>query len=149
MNKRNIKTLILFALITLCCGPFAKGESGLYHDEVNIKAKEGKDLVMTIDEVARHDRYSVVKAKRTAGASVPSMMYVARGVYEIAKTRKAQYFINLKEWQDIKGNWFYKIGFSSDNTVDPKTYFGDDIDPNKELKFMTVKDYDGLWGSKR
>jgi hypothetical protein len=149
MNKRNLKTLILFTLITLCCTAYAKGGTSLYHDEVNIKAKEGKDLIMTFDESERYERYSIVKVKRTSGASVPSIMFVVKGCYEIAKIRKAQYFINLKEWEDANGNWVYKIGFSSDNTVDPKAYFGDDIDLKKELMFMSVKDYDLLWGTKK
>jgi hypothetical protein len=149
MKKKYFKTQLLFALIILCCTSWVNGERGLYHDEVNIKAKEGKNLVMAIDEVERHERYSLVKVKRTSGASVPSIMFIVKGCYEIAKIRKAQYFINLKEWEDTNENWVYKIGFSSDKTVDPKVYFGDDIDLRKELIFMSVKDYDLLWGTKR
>lgn len=150
MNNTKIETIILGGLfIILWSISSVYGETLFYHDEVNIKAKEGKDLVITFDEIERHDRYSVVSVKHTSGASVPSIMFVVKGCYEIAKIRKAQYFINLKEWEDTKGNWVYKIGFSSDNTVDPFTYFGADIDPKKELMFMSVKDYDLLWGSKR
>ncbi len=91
----------------------------------------------------------IVKVKHTSGASVPSIMFVVKGCYAIAIIRNEQYFVNLKEWEDANGNWVYKIGFSSDNTVDPKTYFGADIDLNKDLMFMSVKDYDLLWGTKR
>lgn len=104
---------------------------------------------MTFDEVERHDTYSIVKVKRTSGASVPSIMFVVKGCYEIAKIRKAEYFINLKEWADTDRNWFYKIGFTSDKTVDPRTFFGHDIDATKDLKFMSVKDYDLLWGTNK
>ena len=149
MNSTKFETIILAGFFILWSMSSAHGEMRLYHDEVNIKAKEGKGLVMTFDEVERHDRYSVVRVKRTSGASVPSIMFVVKGCYKIAKIRKMQYFINLKEWEDTKRNWFYKVGFSSDNTVDPKTYFGADIDPKKELMFMSVEQYDLLWGSKR
>jgi hypothetical protein len=149
MTKRNLNTLIWFGLITLCCTSFLKGETGLYHDEVNIKAKDGKDLIMTFNESERYERYSIVIVKRRSGASVPSAMFIVKGCYEIAKIRKAKYFINLKEWEDVHGNWVYKIGFSSDNTVDPKDYFGNDIDLKKGLVFMSVKDYDLLCENKR
>jgi len=150
MNQRRIGTLVLVCLLLLWSASYADEEEGLYHDEANVKAKAGgKDLAMTFDEVERHDKYSIVKVKRTSGASVPSIMFVVKGCYEIAKIRKARYFINLKEWEDIQGNWVYKIGFTSDNTVDPKKYFGNDVDLKKDLEFMTVKDYDLLWGSKR
>ena len=148
MNNKKNGMIIFVGFLIFCSISSARGETGLYHDEVNIKAKEGKDLIMTFNEVERHDRYSVVKVKRTSGASVPSIMFVVKGCYEIAKIRKAQYFINLKEWEDSNGDWVYKIGFSSDHTVDSKAYFGVDIDPKKELMFMSVKDYDLLWGSK-
>ncbi len=46
------------------------------------------------------------------------------------------------------GDWFYKVGFSRDETVDPKTYFGDDVDLKKDLKFLSVKQYDLFWGNK-
>jgi hypothetical protein len=148
MNDRNVRTIIFVCMLLLFSTVYAKGATSLHHDEVNIKSKEGKDLVMTFDEVERHDRYSIVKVKYTSGASVPSIMFVVKGCYEIAKIRNAQYFINLKEWEDTNGNWVYKIGFSSDNTIDPKTYFGADIDLKKDLTFMSVKNYDLLWGTK-
>jgi hypothetical protein len=149
MNEKHLKTLILIALISLCCTTFAISETGLYHDEIIVKAKEGKDLIMTFDESERYERYSIVKVKHTSGASVPSIMFVVKGCYEIAKIRKSQHFINLKEWKDASGNWVYKIGFSSDETVDPRTYFGTDIDSNKDLTFLSVKNYDLLWGSRK
>lgn len=149
MNERKIITLILVSLFFVWSASFVKGETGLYHDKVNIKAESGgKDLIMTFDEVERHDKYSIVKVKRTSGASVPSIMFVVKGCYEIAKIRKEQYFINLKEWIDTDGNWVYKIGFASNNTVDPKTHFGEDIDLGKNLGFMSVKDYDLRWGNR-
>jgi hypothetical protein len=147
--QHPVKTAIFLGLLFLWSVGYAKGETGLFHDEVNIKVKEGKDLVMTFDEVERQDRVSIVKVKRTSGASVPSIMFVVKGCYQIAKSRKLPYFINLKEWTDTQGNWVYKIGFSSDKTVNPKTYFGPDIDSKKDLLFMSVEDYDLLWGAKR
>jgi TPR repeat protein len=72
-------------------------------------------------------------------------MFVFRCAYEMAKLRKADYFVHLKEWTDEKGDSMYKIGFSSDPKVDPSLYFGDDIDHNKRLSFLSVKECDELW----
>ncbi len=141
---------ILSGLLFLFSVSYAGHDTGLYHDEVNIKAEPGdKDLIMTFDEIERHAKYSIIKVKHTSGASVPSIMFVVKGCYQIAKIRKEQYFINLKEWIDADGNWLYKVGFTSDNTVDPKTFFGNDIDLNKDLVFMSVEQYDLLWGRQK
>jgi hypothetical protein len=65
-------------------------------------------------------------------------MFVVKGCVEIAKIRGAKYFINLKEWADERGDWFYKIGFSEDESVNIETFFGDDIDKSKDLGFMSA-----------
>jgi hypothetical protein len=119
----------------------------LYHKEVNDKVNtvNGKALIMVLDEVERFDKFSIIRVNQTSGAAAPSVMFTFRCVYEMAKLRKAGYFIHLKEWTDEKGGWMYKIGFSSDPKVDPSLYFGDDIDHNKRLSFLSVKEYDELW----
>jgi TPR repeat protein len=119
----------------------------LYHNEANIKVKDSKDLIVVLDEVERFNKFSIIKVKHTSGTSVPSSMFLVRSFYEMAKLRKADYFINLKEWNDENGNRVYKIGFSSDSKVDPSVYFGNDIDRSKDLRFLSVKDYDQLWDS--
>ena len=127
---------MLFLLI-----PAIALSSDLYHEEVNHKAKEGKDLIMVFDEIERQDKFSIVRVKHTSGASVPSIMFMVKGCYEIAKLRGAKYFINLKEWSDEQGYWMYKIGYTSDKNNSPKVFFGDDIDKSKELEYLSVEDY--------
>jgi hypothetical protein len=153
-NKMNIdiikiKSIILITFISLSCISCANVKTNLYHEEVNIKAKEGKDLVMTFDELERHEKYSIAKVKHTSGAAVASAMFIVKGCYEIAKMRGDLYFANLKEWRDNEGNWLYKIGFSTDDKVDIKTYFGNDIDLKKDISFMSVKEFDRFWGKKK
>lgn len=143
--RTRIAIIVLAALLAL---PAAGRGADLYHQEVNIRASQGKDLVMVLDEVERQERFSIIKVTRTSGASVPSIMFVVKGTYEMAKLRGSDYFINLKEWTDQDGHWLYKIGFSSDRSVNPESYFGGDIDRSKTLEFLSVKDYDLLWGSK-
>ena len=123
-----------------------QAEAPLYRDEINLPSQGGgKGLVMTFTEAERHPRYSIVKVTYVSGSSVGSAMYVVKGCWEIARQRGLEYFINLKEWGDSAGNAVLKIGFTDDRTVDPRTYFDTDIDPNKELIFLSVKDYAPLW----
>jgi uncharacterized membrane protein YcgQ (UPF0703/DUF1980 family) len=84
----------------------------LFHREVTIRAKEGNDLIVVLDEIERFDKFSIIRVKFISGASVPSATLLVRSFYEMAKQRKADYFINLKEWDDEKGNRAYKIGFA-------------------------------------
>ena len=131
---------VLFSIFLLSPSAILSA-SDLYHEEVNHKSKDGKDLIMVFDELQRHDKFSIVRVKYTSGASVPSIMFVVKGCYEIAKLRKEKYFINLREWSDSQGSWIYKIGYTSDKSNDPKKYFGNDIDMSKELEYMSVDDF--------
>jgi len=138
--------LYLMAVCAMLWWPAAVQGATLYRDEINLPSQGGgKGLVMTFTEVERHPRYSIVKVKYVSGSSVGSAMYVVKGCWEIARQRGLEYFISLKEWRDTEGNAVFKIGFANDRTVDPHTYFETDIDPNKELIFLSVKDYAPLW----
>ena len=142
--SRSFLIVTIFVLVSI----HVPQAADLYHAEVNIRAKEGKDLIMTLDEVERREKFSIIKVKYISGASVPSSMFVVKGCYEIARIRGMKYFINLREWTDEEGYWVYKIGFSETNRVDPKVFFGDDIDDAKDLEFLSVEDYDVIWGNK-
>jgi len=147
MNK-SLALVSIHTLVILLIFSHVSIGADLYNQEINVKAKEGKDLIMVLDEIERQDRFSIIRVKHTSGASVPSIMFVVKGCVEIAKIRGAKYFINLKEWADERGDWFYKIGFSEDESVNIETFFGDDIDKSKDLGFMSVKNYDLLLGNR-
>jgi len=147
MNK-SLALVSIHTLVILLIFSHVSIGADLYNQEINVKAKEGKDLIMVLDEIERQDRFSIIRVKHTSGASVPSIMFVVKGCLEIAKIRGAKYFINLKEWADERGDWFYKIGFSEDESVNIETFFGDDIDKSKDLGFMSVKNYDLLLGNR-
>jgi len=140
LASSSIVLLVVFAC--LCLPSCGQKPAGLYHKDVNIKATGGgKDLVMTFDEVERNEKYSIVKVRHTSGASVPSIMFVTKGFYEMAELRGVGYFVNLKEWTDKEKNWLYKVGFSADRNVDPKTHFGEDIDLSKDLRLASVRQF--------
>lgn len=126
-----------------------KGVDELYSAEVNEKAATGKDLIMRFDEVERRAGASVVRVWHQAGASVPSVMFVVKGCYEMAKLRGAKYFVNIKEWRDEQGNWMYVVAFTSTKNVDLKRLYGDDCQAAiTEDSFMSVEAYDLLWGDR-
>jgi hypothetical protein len=125
----------------------AKLEPVLYRNEVNETNAEGKNLTMTFEELRRDEKTSTVKVTFKSGASVPSIMFIVRGFYDIANARHALYFANLKEWKAEDGGSMYLVGFSSDKTVDPYQYFGlpASLPKSKSQKFMSVQDFDKIF----
>jgi hypothetical protein len=144
MINKTIKSILTLLILIPAVG-FA---SDLYHEKVNHKGKGGKDLTMVLDELERHENFSIVRVKYTSGASVPSIMFMVKGFYEIAKLRGEKFFINLKEWSDEDGNWMYKVGYASDKKNDPKKYFGKDIDKTKELEYLSVQELERIFERK-
>lgn len=136
-TNKIITSMFILALLM----PVMATGSDLYHEEISRKVEKGKNLIMVFDELDRQEKFSIVRINHTSGASVPSIMFMVKGCYEIAKLRGESHFINLKEWSDEQGNWIYKIGYTSDPSNDPNKYFGDDIDTSKELEYFSVKDY--------
>ena len=143
---RAVTLCLLAAIIAMCAlAPETLGESGLYSDSINQPpVGGGKGFVMSFAEVDRQTRYSIVKVRYTSGSSVGSAMFVVKGCWEIARRRGMEYFINLMEWRDSDGNAMMKVGFTDDQSVDPRTYFGE-YDKARELKFLSVADYAPLW----
>lgn len=141
--------LLSTLLIILCAVGTAYGSEDLWINEVNIKSDGGKDLIMKFEELERAPDYSIARVKFTSGASVPSIMFIVHGFYTIGKQRAKKYFINLKEWRDENNYWMYKIGFVNSKDIDLKGRYGNDIKEglNSEA-FMSVSDYDLLWGGK-
>jgi hypothetical protein len=121
----------------------------LYHREVNEKNPGGKDIIMTFDELDRDDKTSTARVKFVSGASVPSIMFIVRGFYDIAQERKATYFINLKEWKDKDGAWMYLVGFSNEKNINIQEYFNLKEPLSQEQQFMSVKDYDLIFKVKK
>ncbi len=114
----------------------------LYVDEVQ-ESTGPKPLKMRLEEIERAPKYSIVQVTRSGGASVPSIMFVVHGMWEIARARGTAYFINLKEWTADDGKWLYKVGFADTDHLDVKEYFGESP---SEPKFLSVKDYAEIFG---
>lgn len=137
---------IAFAIFLFA--PHTSLSQDLYSEKVSHHAENGKDLIMEFIEIEQHPKFSIVKVKHSSGASVPSIMFVVKGCYEIAKIRGVNFFVNLKEWRDKEGNWVYKIGFTPDDKEDPYKFFGNDIDTKKDLGYFSVTEYSLLFEKK-
>ena len=149
MRAANLM-FILVALMVLGCSPAqhssgtAKPEPVLYRNEIDETNAEGKNLTVAFEELRRDEKTSTVKVTFKSGASVPSIMSIVRGCYDLANARHAPYFANLKEWKAEDGGWMYLVGFSNDNTVDLWQYFNlpEPLPKSDVHDFMAVKDYD-------
>jgi len=119
----------LIGVLLQACTQEPAGEA-LVHKEVSQKNPGGKDLEMVFREVQRDDRPSLAKVTYRSGASVPSSVFIMCGFLDTAKARRAQYFINLKEWDGPDGDRMYLIGFSNDRTISIQQYFQFDERPS-------------------
>ena len=94
---------------------------------VDIRSADSGDTncLMRIQEVERNANTSILRLTyRKMGSSVGSSMFVMSGFYEVAKARGAEYFINLKEWQDPNGGQIYIAGFTNTKDADINQTFG-------------------------
>jgi hypothetical protein len=134
--------LVIFVLVTTLGSP-AEAADTLYRRDIKQVNPGGKDLIMSFEEVRRDEKTSLAKVTFVSGASVPSIMFIVRGFYDIAKARGATYFINLREWKAEDDSWMYLVGFSNSKDIVPEEYFklGDSAEP----KFMAVSDFDVLF----
>jgi hypothetical protein len=99
---------------------------------------------MEFQELKRHSRTSLVKIIYKSGPSVPSAMFVVRGMYEIARERGSHYFIKLKEWKSDDGASMMLVGFCDDKNINPTAYFGlsEKLPASDEHAFLSVANYD-------
>jgi hypothetical protein len=101
--------------------------------QIEFKDESGSDFTMKATELERGERTSTIKVvcKKRIG-SVGSSMFVVRAFFDVAKARKCEYFVNLKEWTDKGGDRVYIAGFTNKRDADLKKEFGEQFDYNNE-----------------
>ena len=124
-----------------------KPPTKLHRRDVNQKDPDGKDLVMTFEELRRDEKTSTATVKSVGGGSVGSAMFVMRGAFDIAKARGAAWFVNLKEWEGENGARMYLIGFSQEKIVNPQEYFGlkEPLADDPKHRFFAVSAYERIF----
>ena len=116
--------------------------SDLYVLETDESSGSGKPLRMRFEEIEHAPRYSIVQVTHDSGASVPSVMFIVRGMWEMARQRGASFFIKLSERTTPEDKWLYKVGFADNDQIDVHSYFGESpTDP----KFLSVRQYDSIF----
>jgi len=106
--------------------------------------------LIQIEELERDANTSKLRmTHQKLGSSVGSSMFIMRGLYEVAKSRGAEYFINLKEWDDMEGGRIYIAGFTNTKDADLKKEFGEEYDYNSEYGqkrgYMSVSQCKGIF----
>jgi hypothetical protein len=107
--------------------------------------------LMRIVEVERGTNTSKLRfTSEGRASSVGWSMFIMLGFYEVAKARGAEWFINLKEWEDGKGGWIYIAGFAHTNRVDLRKEFGSEYSETNAYgqarRFMSVGELRELRG---
>ena len=140
-------TIAKIALLAALLGSNVAAAEALYRAKVDQRNPNGKDLVIEFEELKRNPKTSLVKTIYKSGASVPSAMFIVRGMYEIARERGSRYFIKLKEWKSDDGASMMLVGFCDDKNVDPTTYFSlsEKLPASDENAFLSVANYDILF----
>lgn len=118
---RALAAGLIALLLNACTDKLTDG--ALVHRQVSLKNPGGKDLEMVFREMRRDDRTSLAKVTYLSGASVPSAIFIMCSFLETAKARRAQYFINLKEWDGSDGDRMYLVGFSNEPNISIPEYF--------------------------
>lgn len=140
-----IATLVLFVTTMAGAGtnstPLVVVDSANYGDT---------NFQMRIEEVARSTNTSQLRLTyKKMGSSVGSSMFITQGFYAVAKSRGAEYFINLKEWDAPDGGRLYIGGFTHTKNADIHKEFGNEYsltnDYGQSRGYMSVSDLSNLF----
>jgi len=148
LMKNHVHTLLTVILLGFAVVPSHAGTDTNAVTLVQIDSKDFGDTnsLIKIVEFERNTNTSKLRmTHQKMGSSVGSSMFIARGFYEVAKARGAEYFINLKEWDDKDGSRIFIAGFTNTKDVDLKKEFGAEYDYNNEYGqkrgFMSVSQF--------
>ena len=110
--------------------------------QTNIKnSRSIKPLIMEWKEIKRYKNKSIIRSVFVSGASVASIMWEVRCVWEMAKERNAKYVYKLKSAKQAKNRnekgrvYMQIIGFSNSTNINLNTYFQEDkIEDTKPIR---------------
>lgn len=123
---------VIIAVILMACHAGATNAISLV--QVDSRDFGDTNCFMRVVELERNANTSKLRLTyQKLGSSVGSSMFIMRGFYEVAKARGAEYFINLKEWDDQNGGRIYIAGFTKIKDADLKKEFGEEFDYENEF----------------
>jgi Protein of unknown function (DUF1559) len=120
--------------------------------EFDSQAVGDPNIAMHAKELKREEKTStiqIVRTKKIKASAVEQSMFAVRAIYEVAKARKCEYFVNLKEWTDKDGSQIYIAGFTNEKDADLKKEFGDEYSYENEFgqkrKFLSISQFGVLF----
>lgn len=148
---RLITVVILSCLFMLYANVYGE-ETGKETKLYSIKIVEDK-FDISLMETEREANFSIVRVIFKKGSSVGSSMFIFKGMYDIAKLRKNDYFFKAKEWEDENGDYFYKVYFFNDKNIPLKKLLGEDYSEEAqelfdELGYQSVEDLDRMFNER-
>ena len=128
--KTVILIICLIASVSATICPAQTNNSPL----VQIDAKDFGETnrVAKAAELERIGNTSKIKVKQEGSSAVGESMFVMLAVFEVAKARGYEYFVNLKEWTDKDGGRIYIAGFTNKKNADVKKEFGAQYTPKDQ-----------------
>lgn len=100
-----------------------------------------------VEEVRRDDSISLVQITRSEGPSGDESLFVIRTLCLIAQERGWPYFIILKEGENEKNIYTYKVGFCASPIENLQGYFGiTEYRPVTDKQLMNCDDLIQMFG---
>jgi len=145
------KLVILPLCILFISGCSSNTQKHVSLVQINSRDYGDNKHVMKIVEIERNPKTSKLKLTyEKMGSSVESSMFIMRGFYEVAKARGAEYFINLKEWNDPNEGRIFIAGFTNTKNTNIHDEFGKQFslknDYGQARGYMSVSQCNLLWG---
>jgi hypothetical protein len=114
---------------------------------VNKTGRKGRGgLKLSVRELRRDARTSLVRVDFGKGGSVPSIMTFAFALYRMALDRGARYFVNLRDGENAHdiGEGEMLVGFSQVKPWAVRRYFGVEGSIKEDIHFFSVKEFADL-----
>lgn len=133
MQMRSIALALVLAIVSVHCANESEPPLNEPAQPESQPAQEAPELFsltvkeegfdITFTETERGENYSLAKVDYKEGTSVGSSMILMKCVYEIAKARGFEYFVNTYQNDDES---MMKIYFTNDESIPLKELVGDD-----------------------
>lgn len=141
MNKITKQIVIILVLaFHLGCERIGSDEEseGLFEWSTNGSGIEKMDIRM--EEVRRDSSSSLVRIEYHSGSSVPSSVFIACGLAELAKQRGFRFFIKADSFSEKEDE--YLIGFPQSNTNEAIINLGEEFQDYSTSDIIDIQTLD-------
>lgn len=107
------------------------------NDKFYIKKYDEPGFKLIIKEIERQDNFSILQVKSEKSDAQGGPFSIIRAAVFIGKQLKQTHFTVIKEYRKGK-EYFFKIFFTSDTSVDPNIVFPCEMSEENILKFKSM-----------